>query len=270
MIAKDIQVVDIDPFQWVNLFTVFAKEKTDGKKKRLPTLTIYHDNGKVLKALHSEKGVLRNFSVNSFEPLQSILAEHNLGSIQLIEASALENIFSRFQRNLNMTDDLVKQGLTIYDVVRSEIGKGIKIYPAPRLPGISYKFIQRIFNFILKDETSFVFYVFDNNKVYTSLIIGKKDGDIFLFTTQDTLTAEGLNATNPRSDHATIEIGIKKKFGLEPGIGIYAHLEEIRKYASRGKLIGGLRRMHRRGTALLHPFPLRMRILFWLADIFGK
>lgn len=270
MISRDIQVIDIHPEGWMNLFRLFSKERKDNTKKRLPTLTIYHENGTVLKVLHSELGVLRDLPIRPFEPLETIAREQNLGMVRVIDASSIRNISSRIQRRLNMKDDFIKQLLTAYDVIRSVIGKGIKIYPAPKLPRVSYKFLQWLMDFFIKDDSCFVFYIFDENGVYTSIIMGKTDGDISLFTTHDTLASEGLNVRKPSIDHASIETGIKKKFNLEPYIGIYAELEDFQRYSSRGKIMGGLRKMRRRKSAVISPFPFRWRILFWCAGLLGK
>ena len=121
MIAPDVKIVDIDGRHWTNLLTLY---RTLFKTEKSPTshLIVLHREGHCLKAHHSRKGVLLGYKLEPEDTAETLTAREGVDRVFLVEDEALRRIFADFQSTIDLEDEFLEQGLSVYNALRAEIG----------------------------------------------------------------------------------------------------------------------------------------------------
>lgn len=277
MLSTDVLVQDIDADGWANLFSL-ADRRTikrilnETVKIRAPRkrLFIMYQGENVLKAWHSEKGsLLDDFVWSGPSDIESIANRYDVDRITVVERSAIPRIYENFQKRMNFKDTYVKQIFTIIEAVRAEIGKGLMFYPEPKIPHLSYEAVNQIYKIFVPDNATVVFYLFEGERVWTSLIIGIKNGLVDLLTSHDALVADGFEVKNWREDYKKINELIAKKF-REPAIGFYADLVSFARIINSKKGMKALNAARKAEDVIMEPLPMKIRGLLQAGKLFGR
>lgn len=266
MIAHDILIQDIDVNGWANLASLVDRntlrllagkhEKEISNHKRL---FIVYEFNQALKAYHSEKGsILENFKWSGPRDLESIAHREGVDRIGAIEKGALERIYTQFQRRFNMREDYVGQLLGIYDAFRAELDQGIHFFPQRKFIRVDYDNIQRIFKFAVREDSVILFYLFEENKVWASCIIGVGKQDVNLFTSHDALAAQGIGIYNWRNDYKKILHAAERKFG-KPSIGFFADVRAYARLLLSKKTLKTLNEERKEKNIILEPLPMLVK-----------
>jgi len=263
MISADILIRDIDANGWANLVSLIdpntvrrlagEAERPPGRKKRL--FVIFEENS-VLKAYHTEKGsILDGFKWNGPQDLEIVSRREDVDAVVAVDRDSLSRIFARSQRNTDMRDDFVKQILGMYDSVAMEVGKGLYFHPERKLKRITYENIQKGFKLGTQDNTTILFYLFDGNQIWTSLIVGIKDGDVDMVTSHDALAARGVFVYDWKKDYKKI-LGASKQAFRKPSIGVFGDVRSFARVARSRKTLKALNEERKKKNIILDPLPL--------------
>jgi hypothetical protein len=126
------------------------------------------------------------------EDLRAFRKTHHLPFVVAVDADALPGLWAEVQARVEVGEDYVAQELAMVRVLREALGKTVRV--DPRLFGVmplpSYGLLQTTFNQILPDGRSFVFYLTDAGRLWTSLIAVKRGGDITEVVTHAALAGE--------------------------------------------------------------------------------
>lgn len=264
MLDENVLVVDIDPDHWTRLLSLFEKEKT------LPDiLLLLIEQNECLKALHLNKGAIRNFHYGDGD-LKQIARREGVEYIARIDRDFFQNVFEAGQENVFYDDDYIRQMITIYNGVINYTSENILWHPArpKNLRPLDYEKIQKLFNRFIPDGKTVFFSVIENGKPYTSLIIGKRSGDISLITTLDSVS-KAHEPFDPRFDMQEILDEIAEKFEK-------VHIAFVVEKRSFEEMLAGSRPVtHLHGAlanqrAFLYPMSLKIRLLLWAARVFKK
>lgn len=277
MISPDIIIQDIDARGWTNLLTLadratIYKILGEERKERPPKkrLTIVYQGTKVLKAYHSEKGsILENFQWIGPKGLEEVACQEDVDMVTAVERSAISRIMANFQAKIDMKDDYAKQMFSIGDALRDEIGNGLHFYPEQKIPNFKYETAQQIFKILTQDDSTLVFYVFEGNEVWTSSIAGIKDGNVDLYTTHDTLVADGFALTDWRKDYRRINDAIASKFRA-PSVGFYTDLKSLARIMKSKKPVRALDNARKAKDVIIDPLPTRIKAVLKAGKLIGK
>jgi hypothetical protein len=159
--------------------------------------------------------------------------------------------------------DYAEQMLTLIAAFRKERGAGLRVEPpTPPGPVPPFGLVQLLFNLLWPDNTSIVLYVVDEDteKIFTSLILGKRRGDLDLMTTDLYLGEQGLNVRNWRADQIRLRKLVSEKVAT-PYLACFATLRAWRDWHDADTGSACMKRLRKAGDLILDPFPRRLEVL---------
>jgi len=260
---------DINIESWANIISLadsdtvkrLAKSHLNAKVN-FKRLFIVFEKNRILKAYTAEKsppGISRWEGPGS---LEDMARRTNVDSVVAMEHGFLERISKRFRQKSNKGDDPAKNIIEIYDSMRAEMGQGLHVYPNPKLQPIPNDAIQMIFKFMMRDSGTILFYLFDENKIWGSLIVAVKSGKIDLFTSHDALVGKKAPIVNWRKDYKKVISTVSEIF-RKPTIGFFSDLKAFAKMARAAKGLSVLKESRRKKDIIIEPLPL------WIESALG-
>ncbi len=277
MLDENIQVIDIDARQWVNLFSLLTGSffRTEKKRETKPgsRLLIVHEQGKVIKALDSKRGIItRELEEISPQDLNHLAKELGANLIIALERGALRELVSRAESGLNLSLDYVAQLLEYYQSFRELVLEGkILLYPRIPLRELKYQGLLNLLKIAVPEEKVIILVVFDPEAedlsglpIFTSLILRIRKGhQLDLLTTTEALGDERLKKIQDwRKDYHKIIRLAEEKFG-SVFFGIFTCSSALQELAGqpRKELLKSLTKFLKQDKIIINPFPLRLKML---------
>ena len=265
MLDENILITDFDPDHWNRLISLFVRQESKDRS----ILLLMVENGHCLKAIHQQKGAMLNFDYGEGD-LSFIAERESVDYIARISPDFFRKVFHAGQADVLYDDDYISQIMTIYNGVLSVTSEEIEWYPKRPHPfrQLNYEKAQKILNRFLPDGHTFFFCIIDDGRPYTSLILGKRSGDISLLTTLDALDAAN-EPFDPETQMEDILDRIEDEF--EP-----VHLSLVIMRKSFEEMLAGNRPVThlcaaiKHGRAYLTPLRFRLKLLLWAARVFKK
>lgn len=262
MFAPWIDVHDVNGMHWVNLWSeLVALQGRRAKTPKQPLLLLIHEEGRVIRALRGGIPIPADFEYPGAAGLHALAKELNAGLAIGMEVDAIQKFFCAFEQPLRYGDDFltlignVATALSRMSDVGIDVttGKAFRALP-PRL------FVDQLFNLMFPDNSSTALYVFDEGKVYASLILSKHKGLLTRISTDDGLGDGGIDASRWREDLPRLKEEFQKRFGsFWSGIFVERHaLQEL----VVGQLT--LKEAEQQGWLVREPWPARFRFAEWV------
>jgi hypothetical protein len=248
MISKDLQIDRIDPPQLSNLLRLFdppagaapaaggglldrlvggsSSEPPPERYQLRPVIVLCREE-QPLRLLQLGGGTLPLGTLRStrVEHLRAFRRSHRPPFVVVIDVGVLGEIWAEAQQAIKLEDDLVAQQLELLRVLRRAIDRG-RLVIEPRafgaLPIPPYGLLQRNFDRILPDGRSLVFYLVDRGRIWTSLIVAKRGGDITTITSHQAI-ADEVRFSAIRRDAPRVLQAVSRRFG-PPHIGLFVPL----------------------------------------------
>ncbi len=250
MISRDLQVDQIDPQHFANLWRlmhpptggdpepriwgplaqIFSAPAPDpdslsALSPRLPALVLFTGR-RVVRVIQVGGGVLPHAELRSPSQadLKAFRVAHELPFIAAVDLEALPRLWAEAQRKVKLEDDLVAQELCMLRVFQGALGRQVLVEPQlmGSMPLPTYAMLQNAFDHMLPDGRSFVFYLVDQGRIWTSLIAVKKGGDIVRVTSHAAIARE-VRFSSIRSDAKAVNSAVAQHLA-PPHIGIYLPL----------------------------------------------
>ena len=273
MISADIQVLDMHPEHWARLLRSLTPPGGLGS-----WALILEEEGSVLHAV-SSSGDLPDLLGRSSLDAASLRAELGMDRILILEHGALRRILKKADADLALGQDFAEQLLKIWGAFRSERGRGLRMDP-PTPPGPLPPFflLEGLFHHLWPDDTSLVLYVVDEvlERIFTSLVLRKRKGQLDLITSDRCLGEHGLRAGDWRRDRRRSLELISRQ--IAPcHAACLCSLEAWRIFLKRPIGSGALARQQALENWIMEPLPWiwgaglttfsrGLRILEWLKD----
>ena len=186
-LSPDIELADLDGNHWANWFDLVVPRQQHGAQWALITV----DGDQVIHALKTPGGHLKAeevpFSGTDTRALKQLRRDLGVGLVGVIEHRALAEILRAVESELSLDDDYVEQCLTIVRAFKRAALDRLAFEPPilDMLPTPPKRAVQRTFDLLFANRTSFVMYVFDDrsSELYASIISTKTDGVIDFATT---------------------------------------------------------------------------------------
>jgi len=277
MLAKDPIIQDIDARGWTNLLSLMDRATIDkilgeepAPRREKTSLFIIYQGDRVLKAFHSKKGsILSGFRWDGPDALEELAQKENVDRLTVLSRGALGNIHEKFQSGIQIEEDYVRQLFHLLDAVREEMSSGLRFYPAPKIPAVGYELLKQMFNLFVPKNASIVFYIFDAESVWTSLIIGVSERDFDLLTSHDALIADGFTFTDWRTDYKRILEAVGRKF-RPSGLAMFATLKSFAQIIRSDKPLSALSAAQEANEVILDPLPTLIKTLLGAGRLLGR
>jgi hypothetical protein len=250
VISRDIAVVDCHPEHWINL--VRGPGPAPGATGPRGTLLIVHRDERILQAAANGRPLAALIG----EPVGDLATHRRTQGVKRVvclEQGFMRRAVGRADSALRYDMDYVQQLLLIVDAFRRERGTGIRLDPpSPPGPVPPFGLVQAAFDLLWPDDSAVVVYVIDEPaaRLFTSLILRKRAGDVDLLTSDLHLGAAGLDPGAWRQDRlrllAEVEARVARVF-----CACFASLPAWRGLLSDPLAAPG-------EGAILDPWPLRL------------
>lgn len=269
MLAKNVEIIDIEPGQHERLFSLFTPGRAAGKKHGL---VLFYSDNRLFHAVHTKYGpVMDVLKFRGPAHLRELAEERKVDFIVCMERNVLRRIAADAQSAVLFDDPLSAQGLAVYDALKRELGGGLHIYPDPlaRLPRIPPS-AARIGRKLFLGNTLVIAAVFDEaGDVWTSMIIEFRNAEISLITTTDFLEPmDDLKGLSVEEAARKLVHRLEQKRG-RPAVGLFCDREAFAHIVNHPKPVTALLHLAKLGWIRIHPFPARLRMLVRFASLFG-
>jgi hypothetical protein len=263
MFDENILVQDIDADHWTRLLGLFA----DKNPVRPSILFLIIEQNRCIKAIHSEKGAIRNFDYAGGD-LAGLAHREQVEYVTRVERDFFQQAFAKGQAGVQYDADYALQMVTLFNETTAYTAEHMEWYPdrPKHWKPLNYEKMQKIFNRILPDRRTAFFCVLDNNQIHTSLILGKRSGDLSLMTTLDTLDrATGTFDIEHDLPEVLDEIAAKYE---KVHISLVIEKRCFEEMLAGDRPITYLCAAIEHGRALIHPVSWKLRFVFWVARVF--
>lgn len=252
MVSETVQMVDLNPKQWLNLASLFQDDKPKPKKGTL--YLMFDDTGRVIKCVHSRKGRLPPEGiVENKKSLKRFKERYDVRRVIALRQDALQRVAHFWQKGINLDMDYALQWLTLLKVLGRERNKTILTYPSSPnwLRLSSPQWLERLFRLIFPEHGSIVFVVFENNAPYASLILGLRKHSVDLITTLDYFGDEYCPPPPWQKNYKEVLEKIKTKHS-RAFFGLFAEKEAFELLKKRK---AQLRELVKQRRCILDPLP---------------
>ena len=266
MIAEEPRILDVDPGHWANLIGLFAEREPAPPGKAATFALVLTRDGQAVKAIHSARGVVRGYRLPASGKIQDVAKDLGADRVAMGEVDAVARIYDAAQRAFAWDDDLDKQLIDMLNAGAAAEREAIRWHPRPppRLRRVNYERLRRWFERLWPDGRTVAFVVFDQGQVHASLILGKEEGRVALLTTLAGVDTAGLAPGRWRKDARFLLARIAKAHG-KPYLGLFLSRRTFQELRAGRLPLRYLLEARRRGTAVIAPFPFRLRVLAKLA-----
>lgn len=255
MISKELRFFGFEARHYANLFRVmdppfpddepeknpkgafalldrFAPADKGDNNKVLPTwqtmpLLVLHRNGKVNRIVRLGGGTVVGPSIETIDKktLRALRKGEAVPFVVAIDLDALPDLWAEVQNVVELNDDLVAQNLAMFSVFRQALDKTIHIEPRllGSLPLPSYALLRGTIDRLFPDGRTLLFYLYEGNQLWTSLIVAKDKGAIQLITSHKSIASE-VPFRSPRQDGAKIVQEVGRRYG-KPFVAAFIPLD---------------------------------------------
>ncbi len=260
MLHENPSMVDIDVDQWRNLQDLILES---GKEKR--RIVVIHEQGKILKFVHSEHGTIVQGIDRVVDPLKDakIVYNDNRGKVDfvmILERKAVEHFFAEIQDSWRITEDLDEYVNRMYAKLDT-YPEGIVTYPGPakltlglqwRL-GTSYEELKSAVERFIPAGSTVVFGVYSKDALWTSLVIGfDTDKRVTLITTVD--PTEISLASEWKTANKEIIRWVERKYP-PCSLGLFMSLGSAKALITSKNKDATLRKLIETGQLVADPLP---------------
>ncbi len=254
MISGDIEILDVHPEHWTNLI--------HGPEPRLETddagwLILVHHDEQVIHAILGGRP-LPELTGQRVSDLKSLRHRFRARRVVCLEKDLLRRAHTWGESRLSYDMDYLEQLLILVAAFRRERGAGLRLEPpTPPGPLPPFSWLQFLFNRLWPDDTSIVLYVVDQTreKIFTSLVLRKRRGDLDLLTTDLHMGDRGLAAGDWRADRVRLLSALSARVA-PPYLACFTTLDAWKKW-----LAAPFRPGVRRHDLIVEPFPRRLAVL---------
>lgn len=265
MIAAQILMADIDARHWINLIELLQPPH----KEAAPFLVLLLDGDRCLKAWHSKQGVLWGFPYPGPGHWEELRQQYEVDFILALQRGSLQEIFNQGQSRVGAFDSFVRQLRNLIEGLYETLEEHAFWYPKQpfqlKLP--PYEKIEKLFHKLWVDNSTIGLFVFDGEKIFTSLILGKENGEINLFTTLDAFGPEAPPPGKPGIHHIA-ELVAGHFTPLHTAL--FIQLSTLREMRAGPKPLSFLRLAEKRGRAKLYPKPFAIRWRLWAGRVLKR
>lgn len=268
MLAKDIEITDIDPRQYENALEAARSSGRLGFDAGAPALIVFYHENRAVHAVHSKHGPLEKLNFRGPEKLDALAREHGVDRVVCLETGALRRMSADAQTRIRWEQPLWDQLLAARAALKREWGSGVHLYPDPLalVPDIPDLPLQ-LFRWLLPARVSIAVVAFDGDSVWTSLLFEIDEGEVTRVST--TASLEPLDLAGMGLEQKARAIHRAAAARRPPHTtGLYMERTAFRQLISHPRPVSCLARLVRRKWVAVTPFPNRMRVFLALGKFF--
>lgn len=253
MLSPEVCILDINPYHWRHLFDTLFPRRNERR------LVIVHERGRILKAFDTQKGLRPDLkSTDAHDPLglaKKLHATEGAERVLVLERAALDDYFAALHTIYNSDED----GDRYFQRARLALDDDPRLvrYPAePRglhLAGISYEVWASLIAHVPHGH-ALVLGIFDEGRIWASLIVRVHAGKIGLITTSDAVMLLDVRVSDWRKDYRPLLEGVAAHIG-PPFAGLFCTRAVFLDLVACDDKLARLEELRTKGDVILEPYP---------------
>jgi hypothetical protein len=211
VLAPDVRFEGFGYDDWTRFLELWRPQRPEGKARdpnRAQGVVIaVHAHGKLRKLIHSQVGRLRLDDLAPDWPIaiDELARRHHASYAITLEHGALQTVMDELGAKLRREDDLSRQWLLLFGLLREQLKRGaIATWPA-RLSGVplpTANVVERSLDMVCPPGKTLLLGLFDKGELWTSIALRRAPNGIDLMLGPQALRGElGLLSGDFRRDH---------------------------------------------------------------------
>lgn len=251
-------LVDFDPHQFRNLMELVLPTRSARGR-----LYVIHENGQVLKGFHSLQGHVRDYEWPQIDEPEGVarqlLEQFQVDTIALLERTALGRYFADLQAGHRLGEDMFEFAARGMDLWREKYAEEIVVVPKPlaQFSKARLKAVTRALYETVPDGQHVVVVVFDDRKIWTSLILGIRNQTIDLVTSLAALGILGGETTEWQEMPGIVIPQVERHFG-PVAIGLFMQLSAFKEMIASENWIAWLYKFGSTQHVTVEPCPKQL------------
>jgi hypothetical protein len=121
---------------------------------------------------------------------------------------------------------------------------------------------------VIRANSTILFYLFDGNEIWTSVIIGIKNGNVEIFSSHNALVAQNVTIANWREDYKKIVSAVTGLIG-RPSVGFFSDLRAFAEMSRARRTLRALKDARKRRDIIIEPLPVRIKTMLSAGRLIG-
>ncbi|MFX0169678.1 MAG: hypothetical protein ACFE89_10035 [Candidatus Hodarchaeota archaeon] len=257
-LAEQYELLDIDPMQWVNLLSLLP-ELTAEKG----ILYLLFHGSEIIQAFHSLQGIRPDLTGPFSTPsivIQQLQQREEVDAVILLEQGLAVYLLAKMQGAFAPEMDIMQFFEVAQESIEEEKGRRLFVWPDEFWDKGTFGFLGRIHKLIEALPLDFVLAlaVFEENRIWASLIIQRSEGQIRRITTSQHLESFNLNFEDWQTEYIMFNQAVTQLFG-RPNLGIFTDDETLRFLIKSESPLEFLRQAYKKGQIIIDPIPPSIR-----------
>jgi hypothetical protein len=249
LLTPDVRFEGWTTEDWLRFLRLWAPRATPDREATLPRggIVIVHEEGQVLKLLHTRHGRLDPFDAGGQEnpadaralalrhgqpsALGQLARLHHASWAMSMRLGALDEVMERFGARSRRGDDLTAQLLLFIAIIREMLAEGAIMTWPQRLRGLplpTSPVVHRTLDALCGDGRTIVLGLFDSGLLWTSFVARRRGNAFDVVAGPEELRSElGLLSGDWRRDYRHLARAVEERYA-PLGFGCFAELSTFR------------------------------------------
>lgn len=267
MIDENLVMLDIDPRQFRRLYDLAVPLR---KPRRI---FILHDNGRVVKAYDTERGLRHDLQAPVVDPERRAReifdSERGASEVLVLERSAMRHYFAALQATYTPTetaDEYYDRALRARGNYPGRIVKYPPQFPGLQYLGIGWEDARAFLKRYIPPDSFLLFAAFDGEQIWMSWIVGVSGGRVVRVASSDAIMDLDASLPNWRKRHQEMVEACNKQLG-RVSLGLFTDRDTVVQVATASNKGVQFVRAVKEGRIIADPVPegLGGTFLTWLA-----
>ena len=257
-IAEQYEFLNINPAQWVNLLSLLP-ELTAEKG----ILYLLYQGTDITHAFHSLQGVRPDLTGPFSTPLivlEQLYQREDVDAVIMLEQGLAVYLLAKMGGAFSPEMDILRFLEVAQDSIEEEFGRRFFVFPDEFWAKGSFGLFGRIRSLLdaLPPDFILVLTVFEENRIWTSLIVEQGGGQIRRITSSQHLESFNLSFEDWQTEYPMFNQAVTQLFG-RPTLSVFTDDETLRFLIKSETPLEFLRQAYRKGQIIIEPIPSSIR-----------
>lgn len=255
---ENYEFFNVDVSQWLNLLSTLPELSSERG-----ILYLLYQGSEITQAFHSLQGIRPDltgpFSSTAIV-IRQLQESESVDAVIMFEQGLAVYLLAKIQAAFTPEMDILQYLELAQDSIDEEFGRRFHVWPQEFWGKGMFSLFQRIRTLLdeLPPDFLFVFAIFEENQIWTSLIIERVAGQIRRITTTRQLTPKSFEINEWQTDYVTLNQAVSQQIN-PPTLGFFTDDETLRFLLQSESPLDFIRQAHQRGLIIIDPIPSRIK-----------
>jgi hypothetical protein len=257
-IAENYRVFDVEATQWTNLLSTIPQFFSERG-----VLYLRYHSSEIIQAFHSLQGIRPDLTGPFSTPttvIQQFHKREDVDAVIMIEEGLAVYLQAKIQAAFKPEMDILQYIELAQNSLREERDRRFHVWPQEFWEKSTLSLFERtqIILDALPSNMVFVLGIFEENKIWASLILLRVDAQIRLITSTKILEPFDFTITDWQTDYKKLLQAVKQKLA-EPTLGFFTDDETFRFLLRSDSPLAFISQARKSGQIIINPVPSRIK-----------